>query len=1108
MRSRILNIVRRIVVICLVFVVTLTSIPTEGLVAQAKDKEDASWDGTFESEILGKTPDSWTLYSCAKNGELAPDKKYKENYDLIVTEGKEQGSKALTVATKSEGTMGYVLAESDTVGVEGGKAYSLNCMMKMEGIESADLFFGAKLYAIQYDKKGKEVEKTQVGKTILSNMDWENYALYMQMHSKTVKVKFSLYVGGEWKKNKGLQFWLDDIELEQLTDKKLLNGGFEEGTGNNDIYSWHLRSTTKINEPTTSKFVDNYEMLRIQDGNHGEAVSITRKGVGYVALDSNLMKVTEGSTYIIDYAFKIMNAGESFMGVGLYVSEYNEKQKEISRTPLHSRFCENTDWKEASYPYTPSKEAKYFRIELACGDWGKKNVTFTTCFDDVRVTEIIRKTSNDGVNNGNFEEVFEGTLFDWKFDKREETSFSTTFEGFNNTKGLYCKKTSAEKQGFAAYQSNAFNVVAGQTYKATYMARFKNQVGNVYIALHVRFYNEKGKEIDSQRFSDFDYRTHTEEWQQQMSYYTAPKGAKTAILRFLICGVSYDCWMDDVTWSTRDDNADIWGFDAVDQQGKLAGWTISTRPTAMKLDKKTYREGTGSMYVSQTSDTAMTRILADTLISVDKETRYKFTAWVKSYSCNVSTESIRLSALTYDKKGKKLGEIEGIYTLLNEEAEPGNWMELPLGVNSGTKIAYVRPFIEIAAGTMNLWVDDLEWKIFSQNDEYFEDFDSVRDDGTPDGWRAEIVSGAPNFVSGNSVVTIEAKDEQDVGVLKGKWNTAMEYLTMSYSTSYATTQNAKAKVTVKFYDYRDKEIEEARVEKTFEPTNGAYVDVTFDFMLTTAKYMMIELSNEGKGSVSFDGIKIISSYGEKETTMDDITWRGKWIWHNEDYTDSINSTPRFFRYHFTLPDTAVASNIQITADDRLQLWINGIRIEEENMNNRYMYISVIDDLADYLVPGENVIAVRVVNYTAFSGLLFDGYAEMEDGERVDFYSTEDTVSTLTEYDGWNEKEFDDSKWTNCKIMDTAVGGTTWEDMEYDASAYVKNKFEVVEYSVTEEIDAGEDVLITMTLVPEIDVESDIELRASVWKRNTQSKVLDTILKQVEGPPMHEWKAGK
>ena len=142
MREKNMNIFRRIVITGLIMVMAVTSIPVNGLLAEGKETEDSSWDGTFESEVLGKKPEDWELISCNKAGELASDKTYHKNYELVVTDGKKEGTKALAVTTKGDGTKGYVLAESGMLPVTGGKAYSLNYMMKIAGVESKADFFG------------------------------------------------------------------------------------------------------------------------------------------------------------------------------------------------------------------------------------------------------------------------------------------------------------------------------------------------------------------------------------------------------------------------------------------------------------------------------------------------------------------------------------------------------------------------------------------------------------------------------------------------------------------------------------------------------------------------------------------------------------------------------------------------------------------------------------------------------------------------------------------------------------------------------------------------------------------------------------------------------
>ncbi len=1131
MRRTLAKVGRRIAALALLIVVAVTSIPAGGLtVDAAKKTEKKAWDGTFESEALGKTPKGWTKTSTESN-EKETTTNWAKYYDVKVTDGKKKDTKALVIhghdTDDGNALKGYVRIDAPRLDVEGGKAYSLNYMMKIQGIEKKSSFHGVRFYAIQLDKDGKQLKKQLLDLEKRDNMDWENFSTYVLMEKDTTALQLSVWVGGSINYSHDMKVFLDEISADKLSENKLLNGGFEKGSGNKDHYSWHMRSTNNINSAdygiTTGKWTqwnDAFNINRVE-GYHGEGLEIHRPktGMGYMAMESNMIKVEKNTTFVVDFALKITERDEkTFLGTSVYVNEYDKDKNVISRNKLFTdNFVDLMDWSEFSGYHTVSENAAYISLDLWAGDYygntkDHEGHSFTVCYDDVRLAAIERNASKDGVNNGNFEEVYNGTVFDWatwvRDDFKDDIKFSSTFDGYNNSKGMLIEKFGnppCDKDWFAYITSNRFEVVEGQKYKLTYMARQDNATGNNYFVTHATFYDANGEQVGEAQRAE-DHRTQSEEWQQVVGYFEAPKGAKYATVRLRPWGTTFRAYFDDVQWRTHDDKADVWGFDTVDKNGNLAGWTTSSQPDKVKLDKKTYREGTGSLFVSQKADTTPTKITSDVLIPLQKETRYKFTTWIKSYSCNVTTESIRIGAYTYDKEFEKIGTVSGLYRVLNEDSTPSDWKELILAIDTSVNVAYVRPYIQINAGSMNLWIDDFNWEIYDMDLEYMTDFDSVRDDGTPDGWTAEIAKGAPKFESGNSIVKITADSAEDVGVLKARWDSKMEYTQMRLTTSYATSGDAKAKITIKFFDYNDKEVKNARVEKVLDPTNMANVETNFDFLLTSAKYMMIEISNEGAGSIAFDGIHIVQNSEKVQTG--DITWRGKWIWYQEDYTDSINSTPRFFRYHFNLPDEAVASNIQITADDRLKMWINGVEVIDPNMDKTYSLISVVNNLQDYLVPGENVIAVRVINYNVHAGLLFDGYAETKSGEWVDFYSDENTVSSLVEYDGWEKPEFDDSNWLNCRIMDLAVGGTTWEDMTYDASAYVKNKIEVVDYSVSDEIEAGEDILLDMTIIPSIDVEKDSELIGHVWKRNTTQKLLSKAMEQVEGPKMSEWKAGK
>lgn len=1095
---------KRVLAVALAVVTVLTAVPNTPFIGYAKKATNEAWDGTFENGVIGKTPEGWTLVSSDIRGNYEKTGNFAENYKLTTSSESKSGSKALEISPKNLGTQGYAYAESDLLDVEADTAYSFNYAIKIQGVESSDLFFGGKVYISQYDKKGNELKRTQVGSAIQEDTDWETFTMYVQTEEDTEKVKFSYWIGGKWQKNEKLKIFIDDVEMEKISDEKLLNGNFESGSGKNDIYSWHMSSKNIFNEVVEDNYVSNYTMVRETNGYHGDAVAVTRNSWGYVTLDSNKIKIGSGSTYIIDLALRIQNADEDFEAVHIYVAEYDKSGKRLKPISLIPRFEENIDWTEVTGSYTPSKEAVYFQLEFWCG--GFRESHFTANFDDVRITTIRRNTSTDGVNNGNFEEVYDGAVFDWTLVDREDTKLSSTFDGYNGTKGIYCIKTSKEKHGYACMQSNLFDVVPGQDYKMTYMSRLANQVGNVYIVVNACFYDAEGNRLETLRDQEHDQRTKSDEWQCQVGYYTAPERAATCKLEFLICGTSYECWIDDVTWNTRDDEANVYGFDAVDNKGNLVGWTV-TQPAAAKVDTKTYRQGTSSLFISQTTKYTTTRIMADGLIPISKGTRYKFSAYVKSYDCDVDSEGIRMWAIGYDQTGKKVATIEGIVRTLNKSSEESNWTQMIFGVNNlSGYIAYIRPYIDIAPGKMNVWIDDFSWEIYDTTNEFYEDFDSIRDDGAPDGWDATAISGKPSFVTSDSVVSIKAGSADDKGMIVSRWNTMQEYITCIFNTTYSTTPGTKAKVSIKFYDYKNQEITNSRQEQLLESTGGQYAEYSFKFIMPSVKYATIELSNEGQGTVSFEGLSIVQTEEDNDTGVTD--WRGAWIWHDEDYHDSENSTPRYFRYKFTIPDNPAEGTLQITADDRMRLWINGVEVVDQAMSEDRANVSLIDGIEQYMTAGENVIAVSAWNFTSYAGVLFDGYVETESGEWVDFYSTEATVSSLTEVDGWNEKGFDDSSWTNCQIVEK-VGGPQWGTIVvFDSSALVKNIFEVEKYTITEDVAAGDAAMLTMTVIPEKDITANIDLTGRLWIRNTEQQVLEMDLNQIDGPAINTWKAGK
>lgn len=888
--------------------------------SSAIEAVDSLANGGFEESIFDRKVAGWTLASVDSSGNYNDKNDFTTNYELAISEDAFAGEKALALTGKN-GTQGYVVAQSDYINVTPNKDYSFAYALKIQNVESGR-FYGGKVFVNQFDANGNLLERQKVSKDMKENMEWTSFAAAITTKSETAYVCLAFYIGGEWQKNTGIQVLIDQIAFEQLSEDKLVNGGFEMGSGPNDVISWHMTSKDVSNQPTTNNWVNNYSMVRVEDGYNGAAVAVTRNGTGYISLDSNFIKSAANTTYVMDYAVKVENAVyDTFYGVRAEIIEFDAQKNQVARTKLHTALRENTNWTEMSCSVATGENTAYIQIQIWIG--GYQDANFTVTLDDVRLTKITRSLSDDGIHNGGFEERLNGAVFDWTLEKRMDAYFEPTFQGYNGTKGVVCVKPGTEGHGFAVMRSNMFHVVAGKDYKLTYMSRLENQVGNVYIIAQIFVYDANGEKIETLRNTNFDHRTSSSEWEQEVGYFTIPAGGVEAQVEMLICGTAYKCWLDDFVWSSRDDEADVYGFDAVDKDGNLAGWTVS-QPAAAKIDKEVYHNGNASLFVSQTLNVATCKVTSDVLIPLEKETRYTFRLYVKSYDSHIDANGMRLVAIAYDENGKYLRKIQSIHMTMNEGESPSNWRELICGVNTSVDVAYVRMQLTVAAGEMNFWVDDLMWQKFDGN-EFIEEFESVRDDGTPDGWQALIESGTPAFATENGTVSITAEKSGDVGILSGKWNTAQEFTTFQVDTAYKTTPGTEALLTVKYYDIFDNEIEAQRLEQTLPATGDEWSVHSFKMVFTSAKYAKIEIKNFNIGTVTVDAVYVTEAEAEKSAEELLTSWRGQWIWHYEDHYKCTYST-RYFRYHLNLPGTPDAGSMQITADDKIKLWINDIEI--------------------------------------------------------------------------------------------------------------------------------------------------------------------------------------
>lgn len=78
--------------------------------------------------------------------------------------------------------------------------------------------------------------------------------------------------------------------------------------------------------------------------------------------------------------------------------------------------------------------------------------------------------------------------------------------------------------------------------------------------------------------------------------------------------------------------------------------------------------------------------------------------------------------------------------------------------------------------------------------------------------------------------------------------------------------------------------------------------------------------------------------------------------------DSLESDTAYFRYKFFAPDSVEFAEIEVAADTSFSLYINGKEIAKDSLNIVILekYQPAIIDISDYVIPGENIFAIKVI----------------------------------------------------------------------------------------------------------------------------------------------------
>jgi hypothetical protein len=82
--------------------------------------------------------------------------------------------------------------------------------------------------------------------------------------------------------------------------------------------------------------------------------------------------------------------------------------------------------------------------------------------------------------------------------------------------------------------------------------------------------------------------------------------------------------------------------------------------------------------------------------------------------------------------------------------------------------------------------------------------------------------------------------------------------------------------------------------------------------------------------------------------------------------------------------------------------LDGAEITLDDAATDWASVTFVEQLQDYFIAGDNVLAIEVQNFTSAAALLFDGYVETVSGGWIDFYSDTTILCSKEEVDGWTE----------------------------------------------------------------------------------------------------------
>lgn len=169
-----------------------------------------------------------------------------------------------------------------------------------------------------------------------------------------------------------------------------------------------------------------------------------------------------------------------------------------------------------------------------------------------------------------------------------------------------------------------------------------------------------------------------------------------------------------------------------------------------------------------------------------------------------------------------------------------------------------------------------------------------------------------------------------------------------------------------------------------------------------------------------------------------VAQEANWIWSPVEGAKETPGGTCFFRRTFTMAQPE-AGEVQVTADESYELFVNGHRVGE----GKNWRVLNVHDITKYLVAGRNAVCIRATKSTAGpAGVVVRVLVKSTGDTYVGYFSNVNWRTSQKELPQWTLVRFDDAQWLPARLIGQFGVTKPWLDEVQTAGGDVSSRFTI------------------------------------------------------------------